>query len=537
DQYSAFIDLVQNMNKEEYRMYPNSLAYLNSMFDVTENSYGRGFFKIFNSCILSENINYDGQVRIGGDIYNHINILIALVDNDEELFSSIFSGDINNVIECIIKNTGYKDRKAIEELILKIDLYTDLVLYNYYMDEKIRTSYEDRINEIIRLIIEAKRENYPDFGNTLYMKVLRDSIFYDKDKYMIYPGITTNTFRLKINDGKETYYTPYIDSSYLYGEDSIEKFKAIGVNNILSRSFNLEKEEYYTVENTMQLLMSLLDSNIEFTNVENSDELRKKIYSNLSSYFSNEEEFNTFVLKLYSSNEEAFSRYFEIFIQSIEKNGITYDDFLRYQALVNYNNRRKHVSIDYQDQYIDSEELEKMTEEEYKDLASSREDIYFISSIDYKSYFEKIDEILAQNDLGFEILYDKDSKIEWVYGTREIIGTNNPQAISSEVLPEMMEYNGTYIIFYEFPKYYEEGLAVNVFTNIYNQTMTREIEGFKAEIIDPQTGKPRTIYVVGMGTAKDGYKSIRFMVDIATLNKNKENNQAMTPVLSGGSYE
>ncbi|MDE5630912.1 MAG: hypothetical protein K2I70_04860, partial [Bacilli bacterium] len=235
DQYSAFIDLVQNMNKEEYRMYPNSLAYLNSMFDVTENSYGRGFFKIFNSCILSENINYDGQVRIGGDIYNHINILIALVDNDEELFSSIFSGDINNVIECIIKNTGYKDRKAIEELILKIDLYTDLVLYNYYMDEKIRTSYEDRINEIIRLIIEAKRENYPDFGNTLYMKVLRDSIFYDKDKYMIYPGITTNTFRLKINDGKETYYTPYIDSSYLYGEDSIEKFKAIGVNNILSR--------------------------------------------------------------------------------------------------------------------------------------------------------------------------------------------------------------------------------------------------------------------------------------------------------------
>lgn len=532
-QYDAFITLAQNMNKEERNEYPETLEYMNSMFNVTDTSYGRGFYKIFNTRLINDNLTFNG--RVGGNISNHVNTLVALVNNDEELYPSIFSGDINNVIDCIVKNTGIDDRELVEELILKMDLYTDNVAYIDYKSEMIKTSYEDRIKEIIRQLIDAKKAKDKEFADSLYAKLLRESTYYGYDTYEIIPGITLNSFDVIVYEEEGKYAIRNISKLYLYSNKTIEDIRAMSVDDILTRSFHLEEEEYYTVENTMQLLMCLIDSNIEFKDIQNGSDLHKIIYRNLRKYFSSEDEFNIFVLKLCVMSHSTFDQYFNFFIQSIQENGITNDDFLRYAALVNYNNRRRHISIDYADStnYIDSKELAKMTEEEYKDIVSASEENYLFGNMDYQKYFKQIEDILAQNDLGYELLYNKDCKVEWVYGEREIIAESASSFISAPVFPEMMEYNGTYVIFYEYPDDYQDGVAVDVFTNINNETMAREHEGFKAEIIDPVSGKPRIIYVVDMGPSKDGYSSIRFMIDAETFNKTHNNPSTSTLTLGG----
>ena len=533
-QYDALISLAQNMNKEERNEYPKTLEYMNSMFNVTDTSYGRGFYKIFNTRIIGENVSFNG--RVGGDISNDVNTLIALVNNNEELFPSIFSGDINNVIDCIVKNTGIDNRELVEELILKMDLYTDNDIYIDYKSNMIKTSYEDRIKDIIRMLIVAKCESDKEFANSLYIKLLRESTYYGYNTYDIIPNITLNTFDVIVHEDDEKYSIDDVDKSYLYGKTSIEDIRTWSVNDILARSFHLEEEEYYTVENTMQLLMCLIDSNIEFKDIKSGEDLRKIIYRNLSKYFSSEDEFNIFVLKLCSWSHNTFEEYFNIFIQSIEENDITKEDFLRYCSLVNYNNRRRHFNIDYVDSsnYINSQELYNMPEEEYKDIASSTEENYLFGKFDYQKYFKQIEAILAQNDLGYDILYNKECKVEWIYGEREIIAENSSSFISSFVLPEMMEYNGTFVIFYEYPEEYKDGVAVDVFTNIKKETIAREREGFKAEIIDPSSGKVRTIYVVDMGPSKDGYAPVRFMIDAETFNKTHSNNQTTSALTLGG---
>ncbi len=537
DQYNLFISLAQNMNKEERNEYPETLKYMNAMFNVKEDSYGRGFYKIFNSRIIGENVTFNG--RVGGNLNNHINNLVAIVNNDDELFASIFSGDINNVIDCIVKNTGIENRELVEELILKMDLYTDMLSYNDYKIDMLEEAYYERINDIISKLITSKRAYDSNFSKSFYSSLLNGSVYRGYDTYEIRPGITTNTFEIIVYEDGEKYSIKNIDKSYLYSNCSIEEIREYAVNDILARSFNLEKEEYYTVENTMQLLMCLIDSNISFNDIENGDDLRKIIYNNLSKYFTSEDDFNTFVLKLCSMSNRTLDQYFNFFIDSIKTDGITYDDFLRYLCLVNYNNKRRHINIDYvdSDNRIKSEELANMTEEEYKDIASSREENYFFCTLEYQKYFDQIAEVLSQNDLGYEMVYNKDCKFEWIYGEKELIAESETSFISSEVFPETMEFGGTNIIFYEYPEYYKEGVPVEVFTNINNETTTREREGFKTEIIDPKTGEVRLIYVVDMTSSIAEYDPIRFMIDAKTFNNNYANNNSKSAPTLGGNNE
>lgn len=535
DQYYTLIDIVRNMNKEERNEYPETLKYMNSMFNVTDTSYGRGFYNIFNTRIIGENITYNG--RVGGDISNHVNTLIGIVDNNEELFPSIFSGDINEVIDCIVKNTGIKNRELVEELILKMDLYGDKEDYIDYKSELVKDAYADRINEIIRMLTEAKCENDKEFADSLYVKLLRESSYYGKNTYDIIPGITLDTFTVIVCEDDEKYEIENVPKSYLFNKSSIEDIITWSVNDILARSFHLDEEEYYTVENTMQLLMCLIDSDIEFKDITSGEDFRQIIYGNLSEYFASIDEFNIFVLKLRSMTPSAFEEYFKFFIQSIKLDGITKDDFLRYSALVNYNNKRRHIYIGYftdLDSRVDDETLANMTPEEYAYIANSNEENYLFGRLDYQTYFKQIEDILAENDLDYEMLYNKECAFDWIYGERTLMSECESSFISAEVKPEMMEYNGTFVIFYEYPEFYEDGVAVDVFTNINNETIAREREGFKAEIIDPETGNPRTIYVVDMGPSKDGYANIRFMIDTKTFNKTHESDQSVSKLTVGG---
>ena len=98
----------------------------------------------------------------------------------------------------------------------------------------------------------------------------------------------------------------------------------------------------------------------------------------------------------------------------------------------------------------------------------------------------------------------------------------------SEFFAKDMEF------YYEYPEEYKDGVAVDVFTNIKKETIAREREGFKAEIIDPASGKVRNIYVVDMGPSKDGYAPVRFMIDAETFNKTHSNNQTTSALTLGG---
>ncbi|MDE6140996.1 MAG: hypothetical protein K2G03_00180, partial [Bacilli bacterium] len=257
DQYEDFLDVVTGMNNQEYYDFPNTYYYLNSMFDITPDKDGRGFFQCFNSRIMGEHI-FLADLNELSKITPHITTLRSIVNNDDDFFKSIYSGDINKVIDCIIKNTGYQNRELVEELIFKMDLYHDLAESEEYMDRELKKAYEARIREIIGLLIEAKCANYEDFNNSIYGRLLKESEYFNKDNYNIIPSITEDTFFIGDYSGEENYRIYEIDSKYLYEDISLEELRELKVNQIIEQSMN-PRDGDYSIIDTMKLMMSIID--------------------------------------------------------------------------------------------------------------------------------------------------------------------------------------------------------------------------------------------------------------------------------------
>ncbi len=539
-QFNAFLEFVKNVNKDEMYQFKNTFTYLNQIFAVTDNSYGRAFYKTFNSRVLCEYLNYQGES--GKGLNFHINTICALVNDKSQLFQSIYSNDINNVIACLMESTNYKNRDNLEELFLKMDLYYDLINAQEYSEQKLAESYEARIREILAEVIEAKKTSDNSFANSLYAKLLTESCYNGKETYLIVPSITTKTFYIDIKEDndKYTYRIEDLSSDYLDSDYTIEKIKEIKINEILGRSFKLDEEEYPTVEDTMQLIMCLLDSRyIDFTKCQDANEMRQMIYNDLENYFASEDEFNSFFLKLYNRPYLTTEQYFNVFQARISERGIKYEDFIQYLALTNYASKRQNMDIYFpdNDNYATREELAKLKPEECQEIAEVSESTALISHEDYQYCFDKTEAMLADNDLGYEMIYNPEYCLTWQYGTIDSIASNENCVLSSSVEPQSMTYNGTNIVYYEYPEYYENGLAVDSFYNSFNELTVREIDGFRAEITDPETGERRIIFVVDMTKDSKVYPSIRFMENYQIFSNKKEKKESVATISLGGSYE
>lgn len=544
EQYELFLAVVIGMSDQEEYDYVNTYSKLNDMFDITPIKEGRCFFQCFNSRVMGENILF-ADINKLSKMTKHITTLRAIVNNDDAFFKSVYSANIDEVIDCICKNTCYENRELVEELFFKLDLYYDLVDSDDYMDNELKDNYEARVREIISFIIEAKCNKDENFSNSLYARFLNDSNYFNKETYYVLPSLTENTFYLQVQDAEGFYRIYEIDNKYLYEDISLEEITKLKANEIIEQGMNMNIEDYhYSYVDTMKLLMSIIDVDI-FNNQElpDSDAIRLAMYENLHDYFALEAEFNTFVIKLYDGNSKALERYFDILTKRIKEEGINYDDFIRYLCLVNYNNERTSTHIyfsgtyeEMKANYIPEDEVRLMKESEWDPIVYRIQENYFIGSVPYEDYFADIEKCLANNDLGYELLYNPDCEYTWGNNEANVTNLDNTQVLSSLVKAKEMEYNGTNIIYYEIPENYEQALAVETFYNIDSKFINRTVNGFKTTIEDPETGEEKFVFVSGIADSLDNAEDIRFIMDYPLFIENRRNN-GVKELSLGGNHE
>lgn len=538
-QYEKFKCFMGNMNLDEFNEFDNTFKYLNDIFEVTDTSYGRGFYKTFNSRILNEELMYQGES--GKKLNFYINTLCSLCNDKSELFKSIFSNDIEILIDYIMNSTGYKNREKLEELFLKMDTYYDIKNSSNPSDETLASTYEKEIREIIAELIESKKLSDATFANSLYANLLLDSYYFGGGIYEIIPSITQDEFYLDITDGDDTYRLENIPIEYLYGDYTIEEVRSFKVEEVIKRSFKLDEEDNSRVPDTMQLMISLLDKEkIDFSNCSSPKEMREMMYKNLKDYFASEDEFNIFFLKLFDYSMVNLDDFFELLEKRIQEHGINYYDYTRYLALINYANSRKSMSTYYPNgDYLSREEIASLKPEECEGVVELSESYALFSYKLNKDNFAQIENTLSSNVLGFEYIYNPDYKITWQYGTIDAISENNNQVISREVKPQTTEYNGIYITYYVCPKGFDAdtSVAVETFVNPYNEFAVREIEGFKTLITDPNTGSEMMVFIADLTNHKKEYASIRFSENYSIFLEKYQKIDKNNTYTLGGNYE
>lgn len=535
EQYEKFLIFVENMNKDELYEFENTFSYLTDIFNVTDTSYGRGFYKAFTSCFLSEQVSYRGES--GKELNNHVRTLYALSTIKVSFLHALFSNDINNIIDCLMESTGYDNRDELEELFLKIDLYYDLLADNSYASTSLAASYNSRIEEIIGHLIEAKRNNYPNFSDTLYANLLKESIYNDSEVYQVIPYITKRICTIKVNDGNSSYTIEGVPYEYLNDNYTFEEVKRYKVEELINKAFKSETN-VSSVKDTMYLMMCLLNPAHDFSLCNSSKEIRTIMYNDLKEYFSTEDEFNTFYLRLYDASPSIYPEYLNLFIKRLEENGISYNDYLRYSALRNYLTSRMsfHIEFPNKEDYLTRDELAKKNKEDIQDIVNVTKELVLIDEDIYQPYFDYLDSFLSNNNLGYNNLYNPSVLLTWNDGIMEFTNEDESQIISASIKPKSMTYNGTNIIYYEYPEHYEDGIAIEIFTNILEQRMVREIDGFKATITDPDTDEVKTIFVIDMTNDVNTYPSIRFMSSYEDFMQRKEEGKEPRITL-GGSNE
>lgn len=528
EQYNNLLNVVTLMeNNEDYET--NIYRELNNMFNILGASKGRGLYASFNARILEENITlWDRYI---GSISKNINTLRSLVNNDDEFFSCLYSNDIDKLIKCIMKNTGCKDKNIIEEIIYLMDAYYDICNSEEYMDTQVKNSYETRVEELIGYLVESKCATNEEFNNTLYATLLKSSAYVGESTYSVKPYLLDNTCNITIKENDFSYTLYGVNSDYLYQSITVEELKRLHTNDILSRCIINDEDDSYRVEDTMQLLLCLTNAEgFNLYTIKSSDDFRLFLYEDLKDYFSSEDEFNTFILRLYNGNAEVTQQYFELFIKRIKEDGITYEDFMRYASLVNYNDEAKFSHISWQGSYeeieanyVPTSELKLMKESEYENIIWPMEENYFIGTIEYKDCFAEIDALLANNDLGFNRIYNPNCMYTWANGTVEMTNKESTNTLSNEVLPKSIPYYGSNIIYYEIPEGYEDALACELFPNYEGTLITRKVKGFKTTIEDNE-GKEVLVFVAGIDASLDNYESIYFMQEYQL---DKENNATL----------
>ena len=402
-------------------------------------------------------------------------------------------------------------------MILKLDQYYGVYDSSDYQDEKLTSMYETRIQEIMNIIVKTKCASDSAFDHTLYANILKESKYYDHTQISIYQEL----FGLNAGYVNDNYqHLPYsftIPYKYLLSDKSIEEVKSRVVENYISIAYNPDAEEHEKEFFDMLVLLLDLDALKESgSGNKSSAEIRTEMYENIKSHFATEDEFNTFVLSFILKKPSAQEYFFKLFNERLKDDGITYEDFIRYTALTKY--MSDHTTTRYHERDVDVNftipipygDLIKMPQSEYEEYVHPHHENWKIDyQVDYPKYLSEGAEILADNDLGYEQCYNPDCRIGWRYGYLSPYYTS-PYVTSDFVSPKEGTYNGAKVIYYEYPEFYEDGEAVESFQNVLDEFTIRTVPGFKAEIIDEETGEPKYIYIVSIGGDIKDFKDVRF---------------------------
>ncbi len=515
EQYNTFLNIIREMDEAEINDYDynKTIDYLDKIMGCQNNQYGRGVYHAFNARIVYENVYL--SYKFNTDIYKEINTLRSIINNDDAFFSSLFSKDIDKFIECIQNNTGLENKDLIQALIVNMDLYYDIESKEETIFIEFKEDYCKQIKNIMSTLVKSKLTTDQKFANTLYGKILKNSN-YTEDSY------TSKAIQELLGDETEFYlssekyhesYNFSLSSEYLYSNISLSKVKNLKVTEIIDKA-DIEDNTYY--RDTMTIMIHLIDPDI-FLGQHSPSTKRKLMYENLKEYFKNIEEFDEFflIVSCDSPKRKIWDIYFNIFNLRIKEDGITIDDFTRYTSLANLINDHKFIFYhwDSDDGHYPEKEIENLPKEEAeKIVTTTTSNNRLLSRMrNCKEYLTMTENILKENDLGYEMVYNPDCKFEYRYGIIVVKDDSNC-VISQSIEPKSGRYNGINIIYYEIPKYFEEGRAITAFNNIENRLTISEIEGLKENFFDEISQKEVNGFIVKINPQeKEEYQPIRFM--------------------------
>ncbi len=530
---------LQTLMEESYELeeefpYDNTFTHLNKIMGVEEDKYGRGILRAFNMRLVYENILPAWYFR--SEVYEEINTLRMLVNNDKAFFSSLFSKDMNKFIGCLMEKTGLDSREEIEELILKFDYYSDIIEKNDYSnlipeeeynDEELKEAYQKRIEEIMSDLVESKLETDENFASTLYGKILSNSKYLGSYKYSVTNDLFNDTASIfGVNKNYTSSYSFSIPSQYLYMNIDINEIKTIKVYDIISNAN--DKDNNY--ENTaMRLMIHLIDPLTLNSEGLSSEEIRQILYDNLRDEFESIEDFDTFFLSIANGDSMIYYDYFTILEHRIKKDGITYEDFARFTSLANFINEKENIFIDWNwdVEYPPYGLIEKMNEEEYNKIVSSYSNNDIFYGMDYKMCMGMAYDLIKENDLGYEQLYNPNLQYTYKDG---YVYLNDPNSLvlSAEIYPTIGSFDGKKVIYYEIPKKYENGQAVESFYNIERKLTAKEVEGIKETFYDEISGKTVNGFIVSFNDElSEDIGPIRFMEYYIYFDKKQENKKLM----------
>lgn len=538
EEYEEFSHEFKSMSNYEYSL-GSLLYYTNRMLPYDNKKFGHAFFSMFCNQLQDDEVGALWYTQ--NETFSHINTLRSIVNNDEEFFSSVLSRDINKVIDCIYENTNITDRTLVEELILKLDQYYEIYNDTDYQNQKLANMYETHIQEIMNTLVQTKCATDSNFNQTLYATLLKDSKYFGQEKVTIYQELFGLNAGFHDNNYGVLSYSMNIPYQYLLSNATIEEVKSRAVEREISIALDNDAKDYE--KKFLDLIVLLLDSDAlgnPDSEKKESAETRTLIYENLKNHFASEDEFNSFLLSFIQEESTAQEFYMRLFNARLKDDGITFYDFIRYTALTKYVDdltitHYKEREADIINFQIDVTygDLVKMTKEEYEQYVHTYyENWLFNYDVDYQKYIDEGAQILANNDLGFEAIYNPNCSIRWDYGYLSPYYVS-PLVISDTVKPQEGKYNGADVIYYEYPEFYEDGEAIETFINIENSFTKRTIPGFKAEITDSKTGEIKSIYIVSIGGNLEEYGDARFGTFYYNFNKQKD----AKSLRYGGNYE
>lgn len=507
-----YIDFINNygsyMSEEEYQDFTylmmasyqykeefsseDTFLYLNMIMNVEDNKFGRGLYRAFIMRIVYENIF--PAWRYNDDVYQEFNTLRSVVNNDKDFYSAIFSNDIDSLIKCIVDNTG-ASKTDVEKLILEMDAYSDIQESEEYNESELKETYKETIENLMNKIVQAKIKNDESFANTLFGKLLSKSKYYNDYSYGVINSLFDDTASIHGCKDFSAYYFD-IPSEYLNTKKDIDEIKAYKVCKIIELGGNEEN----TYENdAMNLMIHLIDPSTLTDSSLTSKQIREILYENLKDEFESIEEFDDFFLTIANGSSMIYYDYFSIFERRLKKDGITYDDFVRFTSLVNFVNDNTTVNIDWNwdIEYPPYEEIKKMKEEEYNKLVSSSTYNWIFYGMDYKMCMEISNEIVKNNDLGYEYFYSPNCK--YVYKNGKVyVSPSSGKVVSEVVSPRIGRVSGVDITYYEIPEDYKNGYAVECFYNIERELTLVPINGFVTTFYDETIGKTVNAFVVSL---------------------------------------
>lgn len=492
-QYKEFKEMVTSVEEIDRYDYDSLVKSMQKIL-CKEGDKGVGIYAAFNTEFLYEELTQ--AVDLDDNIYKNINTLMCLINDNESFYKALFSRDIDDLKNVIVNSTGAKEDDVLNLITLFDEYYMHKSAHCFLVGEK--EDLENKINEVMKNIILAKYESDVTFARSFYGRMMRRSVYFGYDDINITRNLLGDKVSLSLNDAIKGKVTFDFDIKYLYSKDiELWELKYLVANAYIDEAYVRSNDSTYT-RNAMELISFLLSPDCTLENTTNAEELRCELYKDLGNYFDSSDDFADFLIRLFNRNEYALNRYFDIFKERLNEDGIDMLDFLRYESLRNLVKGKEINNYYFENgEYMSSEELRELPADEASEIASvSRENYYF--DVDYDEYFKEIDKILANNDLGISRVINESASFNWWEKPITITDSLISTLVSEPLELKERDLDGVTLYYYEAPRGFEEGVLSELFYNIDGNLVTKEFPGIDTTMIDPDTKELKFITVVSI---------------------------------------